>query len=61
VIPAVAFLALARPFPDSLPLFPIWPGEAWTLSLGIWSALAVVSAALLAVATSEVFSGGRTG
>jgi hypothetical protein len=61
VIPAVAFLALARPFPDRLPLFPVWPGEAWTLSLGIWSTLAVASAALLAVATSEVFSVGRTG
>jgi hypothetical protein len=53
VIPVAALLALARPFPERLPLFPVWPGEAWTLSLGIWSTLAGGSAALLAVAMSE--------
>jgi hypothetical protein len=53
MIPVAAMLALVRPLPDRLPLFPAWPGEQWTLSLVIWSTLAVGSATLLAMTLSE--------
>jgi hypothetical protein len=46
-------MALIRPRPDILPLFPVWGYEEWNLSLVIWSALAVASAALLAIALSR--------
>jgi hypothetical protein len=52
VIPVAAMLALMRPLPDRLALFPAWPGEQWTLSLAIWGTLAVGSAALLAMTLS---------
>jgi hypothetical protein len=44
----IATLALVRPFPDRLPLFPLWDGEAWRLSAALWWGLAVVAAILLA-------------
>lgn len=47
VIVTTAMLALLRPLPDHLPLFPIWSYEPWSRSLTFWSALAVGSAALL--------------
>jgi hypothetical protein len=46
-IPASALFALARPIPQVLPLFPIWPSERWDLSLVLWSTLAVTSAFVL--------------
>lgn len=52
-IPVAAMFALLRPWPDRLPLFPLWPGEAWTLSAVIWMAVALGAAALLATATRE--------
>jgi hypothetical protein len=47
VIPATALFALARPIPQRLPLFPIWPSERWELSLALWSTLALASAGAL--------------
>ena len=35
-------LALLRPLPERLPLFPVWAYEEWGLSLAIWSALGAV-------------------
>jgi hypothetical protein len=48
-IAAAVALALIRPFPDRVPLFPVWAYEEWGLSLAIWSALAAASAVLLAI------------
>ena len=54
VIPAALALALVRPFPERLPLFPVWESAAaWTLSLAIWGALALAAGGLLAVALAE--------
>lgn len=53
VIPVAAMLALVRPLPDRVPLFPVWTNEHWTLSLAIWTTLAVGSAALLAMTLWE--------
>lgn len=52
VIPTATALALARPVPHWLPLFPLWPTDNWTLSRAIWSAaclgsLATVTPALI--------------
>lgn len=46
----VSGLALVRPVPDRLPLFPIWPHEAFGLSAAIWGC--VLAAAALALALS---------
>ena len=46
-------LALIRPLPERLPLFPAWAYEQWELSLALWSALAAASAVLLALALSR--------
>jgi len=48
-----AVVALVRPLPDALPLFPIWDFEAWTRSLVLWSGLAAGSAVLLAAALAD--------
>ena len=53
-------LALLRPLPEHLPLFPVWAYEEWDLSLAIWSALAAASAVLLALALSRQ-PAGRSG
>jgi len=53
-------MALIRPLPDRLPVFPIWGHEEWGLSLAIWTALAVAAAVLLALALRRP-SGGRSG
>jgi hypothetical protein len=39
--------ALIRPFPDRVPVFPIWEFERWGTSLALWSAVACASVALL--------------
>ena len=44
----VTMLALVRPAPEYLVLFPIWPWERWGLSAAIWSALLAGGAVLLA-------------
>jgi hypothetical protein len=54
VIPVATMLALVRPMPEHLPLFPVWPGERWGISLAIWSTLAVTSAAVLAVTLTDL-------
>jgi hypothetical protein len=45
VIPASALFALARPVPTLLPLFPIWPDDAWALSHMLWIAVTAGSVA----------------
>jgi hypothetical protein len=47
-IPATALFALARPVPQRLPLFPVWPSERWDLSFVLWSTLALTSVVILA-------------
>ncbi|MGD9571157.1 MAG: hypothetical protein AB7V62_04655 [Thermoleophilia bacterium] len=52
LVVVVAALALARPVPDRLPLFPIWPGEPWALSGTLW--WSVLGAACLVLASAIV-------
>lgn len=39
VVPTAAFLGLARPFADEVPIFPYGPEDDWALSRGIWVGL----------------------
>jgi len=57
VVPLVALLAITRPLPQHLALFPIWSDESWHLCFVIWSTLAGGSAALLTAALSPGSSG----
>jgi hypothetical protein len=50
LVAAVGVVALVRPAADHVPLFPIWPWEAWGRSAVIWWAVLVAAAAALAVA-----------
>lgn len=53
----VAALALVRPAPDLLPLFPIWPGERWGLSAAIWWSVLGCAAILMAAALTGPLMG----
>lgn len=48
-------LALVRPVPERLPLFPIWDFEEWALSAAIWWAVLAGALGLLVIA----LTGGR--
>jgi hypothetical protein len=50
LIATIGALALVRPVPERLPLFPIWPGEAWALSAAIWWGVLILSTLALLVA-----------
>lgn len=51
VLAAVAMLALVRPMPERIPLFPLWEDqEAWARSAAIWWTALAASALLLAAA-----------
>ncbi|MFB7577319.1 hypothetical protein [Streptomyces sp. NPDC056165] len=50
VIPTATALALIRPWPHWVALFPVWPGDNWAFSRAIWSAASLGSPALLALA-----------
>lgn len=45
--PLVIASALARPFEDAVPLFPIWPDEQWQRSAVIWAIVTMAATALL--------------
>lgn len=47
--PLVIASALARPFEDAVPLFPIWPQEHWQRSALIWTIVAMAATALLLI------------
>ncbi len=49
LIATIGALALVRPVPERLPLFPIWPGEAWALSAAIWWGVLILSTPALLV------------
>jgi hypothetical protein len=51
-IPGAVALALLRPWPDRLVLFPIWPGDNWALSRLIWTGASLASIAILILALS---------
>lgn len=48
-----ATLALVRPSPERLPLFPIWEQERWGLSAGIWWGVLLAATGLLALALTS--------
>ena len=48
ILAVVAMLALVRPFPNVLALFPLWDPDEWALSAAIWWALLAAGAVLLA-------------
>jgi hypothetical protein len=48
ILPCATALALLRPFDETLPVFPVWPGEDWTRSTLLWGALATSAVVLLA-------------
>jgi hypothetical protein len=48
VVPVLVGWALARPWSDHLPVFPVWPWEAWGRAAVLWGAAAVVAASTLA-------------
>lgn len=50
---AAAVLALVRPAPERLPLFPIWEFEEWALSAVIWWGVPAGALGLLAAALTR--------
>jgi hypothetical protein len=58
-IPVTALFALARPIPQHLPIFPIWPSERWDNSLALWSTLALASALVLLAGVAAPWVRGR--
>lgn len=48
VVAGAAFVALARPFADVLPVFPYTAMDAWSQSTTLWVALGVLSLGVLA-------------
>jgi hypothetical protein len=60
IVVATAVLALVRPVPERLPLFPIWDFEEWALSAAIWwGVLAGALGLLVAALTGGRPAGGR--
>lgn len=49
VSPAALAVALAKPWSEQAPVFPIWPHENWPRATLIWGATALGAVALLAV------------
>jgi len=47
-VPAALALALIRPAPRRLALFPVWPTDAWATSAALWSLAAAAAALVLA-------------
>lgn len=47
VCPLTLGVALAKPFNDHVPLFPVWPHDDWTRSTLIWSGVALMALALV--------------
>lgn len=60
LVVATAGIALIRPLPERLPLFPIWDFEEWALSAAIWWAVLAGALGLLAVALTRGRTAGRT-
>ena len=50
VCPAAVAIALAKPWSDQAPLFPIWPHENWPRATVIWSVTAGLAVVVLAAA-----------
>jgi hypothetical protein len=48
-----AYLALARPLEDLLPVFPYTTGGAWTSSAAVWAGVAAASVTLLGIVLTE--------
>lgn len=52
-IPLCAMLAVARPLPEAVPLFPIWPAEPWARTIGIWLGAGALGLLILADSLSH--------
>jgi hypothetical protein len=53
VVPTAAFLGLARPFAEGVPIFPYGPDDDWALSRGIWIALLAVGVVVALAALAD--------
>ncbi len=53
ICPAVVAIALAKPWSEHAPLFPIWPHENWPRATMIWSVTAGLAVVSLAVALTR--------
>ncbi len=53
ICPAVVAIALAKPWSEYAPLFPIWPHENWSRATVIWSVAAGLAVVSLAVALTR--------
>lgn len=53
LVPVLVFIALVRPFPEALPVFPYTSLGPWQHSIRLWAALGLVSVGLLVVVLSE--------
>lgn len=51
VVPVLVGWALARPWEDVLPVFPVWPWERWSRAALLWGVAAAASAGSLVLAS----------
>ena len=54
IVPVLVFVALVRPFPNALPVFPYTSLGPWQHSNRVWAALGLISVVVLVVVLSEV-------
>lgn len=60
VCPLAVAVALARPWNDQVPLFPIWPHENWPRAMAIWSIVGGAAVALMTTALRHDARSART-